>query len=180
MDYDSDGTIWGDVTTATGAHDTQHGMLRAFRTKHGKFDKPTTTWYVPGLVGWSPRVGRVGSPRVGGVGSVGRPRASSPTRAHLTLHVVGLCAVCGVRVCCVLCDVRVCCVLCAVCVLCVCCVLRVCCAVCGVLADSYSCLMAWPTGSFFAIMPGPGAATTQPRWSLPRLRTGSRGSVRQL
>ena len=44
VDYDSDGTIWSDLTTTSGAHDTQHEMILAFRTNRCKFNKPTTKW----------------------------------------------------------------------------------------------------------------------------------------
>ena len=44
VDYDAYGTIWADLTSPDGAHDTQHGAMVTFMTKKGKFNKPTTKW----------------------------------------------------------------------------------------------------------------------------------------
>ena len=44
VEYDVVGTIWKELSTAEGIHDTQHIGFRNLITKKGKFNKKTTSW----------------------------------------------------------------------------------------------------------------------------------------
>lgn len=44
VDYDNYGTIWADLTSPDGAHDTQHTAMTTLITLNGRFNKPTTEW----------------------------------------------------------------------------------------------------------------------------------------